>query len=91
MKRLTVQSKQCSTCIFKPESLFNIKQLLNDVRDPSMEGHFKTFRQCHHSEEACCRGFWDRFKDNFAVGQIAQRLGLVVFVEDEGDAMDCTK
>ncbi len=30
---------------------------------------------------ACCRGFWNRHKNQFAAGQLAQRLGLVVFVE----------
>ena len=34
---------------------------------------------------ACCRGFWNRHKDEFAVGQVAQRLGLVVEVGPKED------
>lgn len=29
----------------------------------------------------CCRGFWEAHKDAFPAGQIAQRLGLVEFVD----------
>jgi hypothetical protein len=29
----------------------------------------------------CCRGFWDRHKDEFPGGQLAQRLDCVEFVE----------
>jgi hypothetical protein len=31
----------------------------------------------------CCRGFWNRHKDKFALGQIAQRLGWVVFIKGD--------
>jgi hypothetical protein len=45
---------------------------------------FKGYRVCHSQKrggKACCRGFWNRHKWAFAAGQIAQRLGLVEFVE----------
>lgn len=57
----------------------DIEKLENDVRDPHMG--FKGHRTCHHSDNVCCRGFWDRHKDEFAVGQIAQRLNCVEFVD----------
>lgn len=75
-----VQAKQCDTCIYKKTSTLDLKKLEADVADPRMAGHFKGYRVCHHSTDVCCRGFWNRHKHHFDLGQIAQRLGLVQFV-----------
>jgi hypothetical protein len=78
---LTVQSKQCSTCIYRRDSALDLRKLEAQIADPRMAGFFKGFRACHHAtRDVCCRGFWNRHKDHFAAGQIAQRLGCVVFV-----------
>lgn len=82
MSGFKVQSEQCATCIYFPKSGFNIKALEEQVRDPHMG--FKSFRACHHAPDkaqVCCRGFWNRHKDEFPAGQIAQRLGCVEFVK----------
>ena len=76
-----VQRRQCKTCIYRKDSPLNLKKLENDVRD--RYGGFKGFRVCHHSEDACCRGFWNRHKWEFAAGQIAQRLNAVEYVDDD--------
>lgn len=76
-----VQSKQCATCIYRADSSLDIKALEAQVADSY--GGFKGHRICHHSDDACCRGFWNRHKDKFALGQIAQRLNLVQFVEED--------
>lgn len=76
-----VQRKSCATCIYRKDSRLDITKLENDVRDEYMG--FKGFRVCHHSKDACCRGFWNRHKWEFAAGQIAQRLGLVEFVSED--------
>jgi hypothetical protein len=81
---MRVQKKQCKTCIFRsdvwpPERL---AELLDQIRDPKMDGFFDGYRLCHHSNDAVCAGFWARHKDDFALGQIAQRLAFVEFVED---------
>ena len=78
-----VQSKQCETCIYKPTSTLDLKKLEADIADPHMAGFFKGYRVCHHSKTACCRGFWNRFKNKFQMGQIAQRLGMVTFVKHD--------
>lgn len=78
-----VQSQRCSTCIYRKDSPLDLKELENQIRDPKMEGFFRTYRVCHHAPNrsgVCCRGFWDHHKDHFAMGQVAQRLGLVAFV-----------
>ena len=76
-----VQRRMCATCIYRPDSPHDIKKLEDQVRDPHIG--FKGHRQCHHSKRACCRGFWNRHKDEFPAGQIAQRLSLVVLVDDD--------
>lgn len=80
---IEVQKKMCSTCIFRPHCADMLPGLLKQIEDPCMKGHFKGFRVCHHSSTACCRGFWERFKDHFDLGQIAQRLKVVAFVEHD--------
>lgn len=76
-----VQSKPCATCIYRKDSPLDLKKLEADVADKY--GGFNGHRTCHHSDEACCRGFWNAHKDKFAAGQIAQRLGCVEFVEHD--------
>jgi len=61
----------------------DVAALEQQIADPRMPGFFRGYRACHHASNrrgVCCRGFWDRHKDHFAAGQLAQRLRLVVFV-----------
>lgn len=76
-----MQKRMCVTCIYRPDSPLDLVKLENDVRDKYIG--FKGHRICHHSKDACCRGFWERHKDDFPMGQIAQRLQIVEFVEDD--------
>lgn len=73
-----VQKRLCDTCIYREGSPLDLKRLEDAVRDPHMG--FKGHRICHHSKDVCCRGFWEAHKDEFPMGQIAQRLELVEFV-----------
>lgn len=75
-----VQSKACSTCIYRKDSSLDITVLEAQIADKYMPGYFSGHRICHHSNDVCCRGFWNRHKDKFSLGQIAQRLGFVKFV-----------
>jgi hypothetical protein len=79
---LRVQDRQCATCIYRKDSTLDLKKLEADIADPRMPGFFEGHRICHHSRDACCRGFWNRHKDHFTLGQLAQRLGFVEFVRD---------
>lgn len=74
-----VMSRACETCIYKKDSRLDLKKLESEVRDNY--GGFRGHRICHHSRSACCRGFWNRHKNKFAAGQIAQRLKCVSFVK----------
>ncbi len=83
MSGLPVQRKQCATCIYKPGSPLDLRKLENDVRDRAMPGHFARYRICHHSTEAVCRGFWNRHRANCSPLQLAERLGVVEFVDHD--------
>ena len=76
-----VQRKLCATCIYRPDSPLNLKKLEDAIRDPY--GGFKSYRVCHHSTDACCRGFWLHHKNDFTLGQLAQRLNVVEFVDED--------
>lgn len=74
-----VQKRMCSSCIYRPDSPLDLEQLELAVAD--RHGGFKGHRICHHSKDVCCRGFWEAHKDEFPMGQIAQRLDMVEFVD----------
>lgn len=79
-----VRASRCATCIYsKRTPIFRrtVEDLEDEVRDE--RGFFRGHRICHHTEDACCRGFWNRHKDDFPVGQIAQRLGAVEFTDED--------
>lgn len=76
-----VQKKMCSTCIYRASSPLDLKQLESQVADK--HGGFKGHRICHQSADACCAGFWAKHKDAFALGQIAQRLDAVTYVQED--------
>lgn len=78
-----VQKQMCQTCIYRPESPLDLQALEAQAADPHMPGFFRHYRVCHHSNEACCAGFWARHKDAFSLGQLAQRLGVVVYVDHD--------
>lgn len=80
---LEVQRRMCATCIFRPHCADMLPRLLAQIADPRMPGHFKGHRVCHHSNTAVCAGFWAKYKDHFDLGQLAQRLDVVVLVEHD--------
>ena|ERR1700722_19736263 len=86
---LKVQNRACSTCIYtKNWHGTPIEELEAQVADG--HGGFVGSRICHHSDNVTCRGFWNLHKDEFAAGQVAQRLGCVEFVEVDIDPWAAT-
>lgn len=73
-----VQTKPCRTCIYRKDSPLDVESLEAQIADRF--GGFKGHRVCHHPKDVCCRGFWNRHKNDFQMGQIAQRLNMVEFV-----------
>ena len=79
-----VQARLCHSCIYRPECSLNLARLEAQIADPRMVGYFNGYRECHHAPRGsgiCCRGFWEKHRDSFTVGQLAQRLNLVGYVD----------
>ena len=57
---LTIRSRQCDTCIYRPDSPLDITALERQVADASMPGHFSGWRVCHSHVDAVCAGFHTR-------------------------------
>lgn len=83
MPHFDVQAKPCTTCIYRINSPLDLAQLEAAIADPHMPGYFTGYRVCHHSDHACCAGFWARHASLFPLGQIAQRLGWVRKVQHD--------
>lgn len=79
-----VMAIACATCIYRADSPLDLAEL--EAQVAASNGDFRAHRICHTSGNSCCRGFWNRHKDRFPAGQMAQRLGCVEFVggEDRG-------
>lgn len=69
-----VQKKACKSCIYRKDSPLDVTALENQALKKD------SWRVCHHSEDVCCRGFWNKNKHNFNLGRIMQRLGAVKYV-----------
>ena len=76
---LEVMRRACDTCIYRKDNSFDAKALEEPLKDPHMG--MTGYRVCHHHTRAVCRGFWNRHKDEFPIGQIAQRLKKVILVD----------
>lgn len=82
-----VKKTACESCIYRKGSPLNLAKLEAEIADPKMKGFFKGHRACHKhtmidkDEDVCCRGFWERHKDKFQMGQLAQRFGIVQEIE----------
>lgn len=79
-----IQTKQCDQCLFSRRRIVTAARFKNIIRDCTQLGNEKHF-VCHKAslkgDSVCCRGFWDKYKNNFQLGQVAQRLNLVEEVE----------
>lgn len=82
-KSFRVQRRPCATCIYRADSPLDLSALEGAIADPHCPGFFTGYRICHHSTSACCAGFWARHREHFMLGQLAQRLGFVEYVNDD--------
>jgi hypothetical protein len=79
-----VQRKPCESCIYRQDSPLDLAQLEAAIADPHMPGFFTGYRTCHHTTDdsgICCAGFWAKHRMDFTLGQIAQRMGWVEYVD----------
>ena len=72
-----VQERMCASCIYRTDSPLDLDGLESDAQNHD------SWRICHHSDDVCCRGFWEHHSNHFNMGRIAQRLNMVEFVNVE--------
>lgn len=78
-----VQKTHCDQCLFTPQRIVTRARAREIVADCLAKD---TFFNCHKTqlegsdEQVCCAGYWAKYKDQFNMGRIAQRLGAVVKV-----------
>ena len=77
-----VQEHPCNQCLFSTARIVD-----QERSDAIVKGCLDTDRYfiCHKDRKhgnhgACCRGFWDRYKNHFLAGRLAQLLEIVKFV-----------
>lgn len=74
-----VLSERCATCVFRPGDPMHLRpgRLRELIRDNLAAGallvcHETTYGQTE--EEAMCRGFWDRFREQTNVWRVMERV-----------------
>lgn len=80
--KVHVCREMCPTCIFRPRNLMQLQPgRVRDMIDEARRN--ESCIPCHSllnsGADACCRGFFDRYPTQPL--QIAERLGLIVFVD----------
>ena len=87
---LVVRGKQCPTCIYRADCILELGKLEGEVRNA--EGRMTGFRICHtetlaeKNRSVCCRGFWNRWKEESLVLRTARAfaaagLGRIRFTD----------
>lgn len=76
---MLVQKEKCNQCLFSDNRIVSMKRMKDIIQTCHKQD---TFFVCHKStvkgdNGVCCKGFWDKFKHNFNLGRIAQRLNVV--------------
>ena len=73
---MRIRERQCSTCIYRPDSVLNLPALEAEIRD--RHGHFHKARACHSADwpatDVICAGFAARHGDDCTPVQIVRRL-----------------
>lgn len=83
-EHLHVMAERCSTCIFRPGNLMQLKE----GRVEAMEAEAMADRGCipchktilgQREQEAVCRGFFDRHKNDHRLLALADQIGIIIF------------
>lgn len=82
---LYVCDRKCSTCIFGPNTPLRNKTALQqhiskcESKDAPAECHHGTFNELHIK----CRGFYNRFSEQYALFRLGRVLNRIVFVDPD--------
>ena len=71
-----VKKECCGQCLFSEDKIVSNKRKSEILKDcASNDSHFT----CHKTEDACCKGFYDRISTNMI--RVSQRMGWIEVVE----------
>lgn len=81
---MNIQKAKCDQCLFTKNMVVKNNTRRTEIIKSALNND--TYFICHKSSiasngDVCCRGFWDKFKNDFNLGRIAQRLNFVNEVE----------
>jgi hypothetical protein len=79
---LTVAVNKCVNCLFGPDRIVDGERAREIVRSCR---EAQTYFVCHHHNETVCRAYYDEFGHEAQMIRIAERLGLVSFIEQDTD------
>lgn len=77
---MRVQKTKCNQCLFTKNRVVSEEVAAKIIKTALKKD---TYFNCHKTQvkglksNVCCKGFWDAHKNNFNLGRVAQRLGIV--------------
>lgn len=79
-----VLSEKCATCIFRPDARFvpgsRVAEMVRNTKDnPGATVPCHDALWSPDTDDAICRGWWDRLADSDPVLQLAKAMDIVVF------------
>jgi hypothetical protein len=80
--RMHVVEEECSTCVFRPGNQMHLRAgRLRGMVDEAVEQGGAIVCHCtlNTDENAVCRGFWDRHKDDVPILRLAQHMDIVQY------------
>lgn len=85
-----VCATRCKTCIFRPGNLMQLRSgRVKDMVDSALSADGAGSIVCHDTldlpAQAICRGFWDGYRDQVQLLQLADRLGHVKEIPADAD------
>ena len=82
---MKVRKTACDQCLFSKNRIVWAVRKNNILRSCLKEdSYFICHKATIEEQDICCRGYWDRFKDQFNLGRIVQRLGGPEFTYEKG-------
>ena len=88
MGKIKVYNEHCANCLLTPDRIVSpakAKELLSECL--TSENFFICHKASMEDKVVVCKGFFDKFKDDVTVLQLAQRLDYIEFVPQT----DCEK
>lgn len=82
---LRVCTEMCSDCVFRPGNLMHLRagRLAQMVRDSVAADSFIACHQTLGGDEAVCRGFWDRHRQDSFGCRLGAVLGVIEVTPDD--------